>query len=50
MWTGINEIFAWTIFNRQLLNFISHQRKGGIHANRYDMGTFGNFLVRRIPN
>jgi len=25
-----------------------HQRKGGIHdINRYDMGTFGNFLVRR---
>jgi len=29
---------------------MAHQRKGGIHANRYDMGTSGNFLVRRIPD
>jgi len=27
-----------------------HQRKGGIHDDRYGMGTFGNFLVRRIPD
>ncbi len=30
------------------LIFMLHQRKGGIHdINRYDMGTFGNFLVCR---
>ena len=35
--------------NDLFLNFIVHQKKGGIHDNnRYDMGTSGNFLVRRI--
>jgi len=30
------------------LYFTVHQKKGGIHdIYRYDMGTFGNFLVRR---
>jgi len=35
-------------FSLCFLNFRIHQRKGGIHEiNRYDMGTFGSFLVGR---
>ena len=40
----LNDVYACSF--RRI--FMSHQRKGGIHEiYRYDMDTFGNFLVSR---
>ena len=39
---------TFRFLNKVFCTFALHQKKGGIHAiYRYNMDTFGNFLVRR---